>query len=200
MGAVRDGAEMQETAAVGAVDATAEVLASSVPEAGAGEDGEGENAAPKVIDFGVIVENTLELMQRIFMSGDQVAEIRINPDYYEGFKIAFMAQPEERVNADFKEALRITQDPNEPQLRVVTRGDLEVMLLQHYFGPREQGGNGKLPALQQVMAQMGSPVRVTIDVLRTLYLLDVLKNHVPEIITPAGHTPLSGLDLRNLRR
>jgi hypothetical protein len=154
---------------------------------------------PKVIDFAEIVEKTLELMQQVFMSGDQVAQIRINPAYYAGFRIAFDAVPEERVQNEFKEALPIVEDPNEEQLRVVTRGDLELLEMQRFFGPREVGGNGLLPQLQELGRKLGTPVRLTPDVMRVLYWIEQKKLHVPDIITPVGHTPVSGLDLRSLR-
>lgn len=151
---------------------------------------------PKVINFSEIVQKTLALMQNVFMQGDQVAQVRINPSFLEGFRIAFEAMPDDVVTPEFKQGLPIVADENEPQLRLVTRNDLELLELQRFFGPRDQGGNGLLPQLIEAYGQLGTPVRITPDVLRVLYALEVKKTRIPEIITPAGHVPLSGMDLR----
>src|ERR1051326_2817952 len=123
-------------------------------------------------------------LNQVYQMGDQAACLLVNPALVEGFREAFAALPDETVPRLFKEQLPIEPDEEVGDIRVITGTDVEAQFLQQYFGPQ---GNGLLPRMQQYLQTQRHPVRITLEALRILYLLDIKERVVPQIIrAPMG--------------
>jgi hypothetical protein len=125
-------------------------------------------------------------IRQVYQSGDQIVAILTCPDLLEPFTAAFRAIPEQILDPNLRDNVPIAADPNVPQLRLVTGTDLEMQFLTNRYGPREDGGNGLLRDLEQLLMREQSPVRLTHEFMRCLYLMEMVEKVKPKIIAPTG--------------
>ncbi len=126
-------------------------------------------------DYAAYAQQAVQMIHQLHRSGDQLAMFLVHPSLKEGFLEAIQALPEEVLPQEYKEKLPIQEDSDQHGIHAVTGNQMESRFLETYFGPREQGGNGKLPRLIQYLQQQPYPVRLDLSTLRTLYVLDVMK-------------------------
>lgn len=135
-------------------------------------------------DFEQMVLQTVQAIRQIAAAGDQLAAIAILPEWETGFKAALASLAEDVLPAEIRDSLPVEADPNATGVNIITRTDLEVQFLAQHFGARERGGNGLLPLMQEYLNRHQSPVRVTPDFLRSLYLQEVKARLGSQIVTP----------------
>jgi hypothetical protein len=133
------------------------------------------------VDYEELAMQVAALLQQVVQSGDQIAMLYVNPQMREGFVKAFQSLPDEAVPPIVKEKLPIHEDAEVPDVQVITGSHMEARFLQTYFGPTAQGGNGKLEKLVNYLSQQPYPVRINLDTLRTMYVLDVMQKIDPGI-------------------
>lgn len=147
-----------------------------------------EEAEPDTeVDYEGLAMEVAVAFSQLYQQGEQVAFLLINPALEAGFRQAFQALPDEAVPQAIKEGLPIHVDADLPRLRIITATDLEYQFLHQYFGPAPHGNN-KLPRLMEYLQKQPYPVRVDLNVLRVLYILDALKRTGidVEIATPGS--------------
>jgi len=159
------------------------------------------DAAGPVDYDGLAIKVALGLKQ-VHQIGDNVAFMLVHPNLFDGLTAALQAMPDEAFPQLFKEQLGIYPDEGANPVRIVTQTDLEGEFLQQYFT-----ANGLLPKLQHAMQNSMSrlriggqeqdipnPVRVTLETLRVLFVLDLKERLAPGILRPPmGSQVVQGL-------
>jgi hypothetical protein len=159
-----------------------------------GADAEIREGIDEAVDYAAIAAQVAQRVREIAGGGEPIVALLVNPELIDGFKAAWFAIPEEVIPSQFKMSLPIELD-DRVDVQIFTQSQLEQTVLVAHFGPTEQGGNGLIARLQQYLHSINSPVRLTSDVLRMLYFLELKEKVAPQILR--ANTPLnSGLQIR----
>lgn len=144
-------------------------------------------------------------MQRMIAMGDMPIFINANPQLADEIRSRLMAVPDEEYPQVMKDSVPVYANPNVTAAAITPLSELERGFLEHHFT-----ANGLIPKLRESLSKLGMtfqvapgvshsmhvPVRMSTEVLRVLYFLEMKEKFIPQIVVPSQRQFGADIEIR----